>query len=404
MISEIVSYLKFGNRFYAVEQTQLNGNNQYYGIILKKTKKELDIESNFNTQTIEELKTRIPKNKPIVLVINTDSILTKQVTSKNNDSLKLVHVAFPNIKVEDFYYEVLTQDENHFVSICRKSYVNELLDNYTSNNLTVLDFTLGNLISSSISNFIESDKIQSSNASISITEGSIIDIKTEVISSEATYKINGLDITNNQLLSFAAALNFVIKSQNLQSSFDDTKKKLSDTFKQKQFANQFLKTSLLSLFIILLVNFLFFNHYYNKVNSLRETALLLEASKTKMISLNEKVQRTEKMAKDILKTSSSKSSFYVNTLINNLPESILLQELNYQPLLKKIKEDKVIESDKNTILITGQTNKSILFSQWVSKLEASNWVSSVDILNFEDLSKSSSTFTVKINTKDDTKN
>jgi len=404
MISEIVSYLKFGNRFYAVEQTQLNGNNQYYGIILKKTKKELDIESNFNTQTIEELKTRIPKNKPIVLVINTDSILTKQVTSKNNDSLKLVHVAFPNIKVEDFYYEVLTQDENHFVSICRKSYVNELLDNYTSNNLTVLDFTLGNLISSSISNFIESDKIQSSNASISITEGSIIDIKTEVISSEATYKINGLDITNNQLLSFAAALNFVIKSQNLQSSFDDTKKKLSDTFKQKQFANQFLKTSLLSLFIILLVNFLFFNHYYNKVNSLRETALLLEASKTKMISLNEKVQRTEKMAKDILKTSSSKSSFYVNTLINNLPESILLQELNYQPLLKKIKEDKVIESDKNTILITGQTNKSILFSQWVSKLEASNWVSSVDILNFEDLSKSSSTFTVKINMKDDTKN
>ena len=404
MISEIVSYLKFGNRFYAVEQTQLNGNNQYYGIILKKTKKELDIESNFDTQTIEELKTRIPKNKPIVLIINTDSVLTKQVTSKNNDSLKLVHVAFPNIKVEDFYYEVLTKDENHFVSICRKSYVNELLDNYSSNNITVLDFTLGNLISSSISHFIESDKIQSSNASISISEGSIFDIKTGVVPSGATYNINGLDITNNQLLSFAAALNFVIKSQNLQSSFDDTKKKLSDTFKQKQFASQFLKTSLLSLFIILLVNFLLFNHYYDKVNSLRETALLLEASKTKMISLNEKVQRTEKMAKDILKTSSSKSSFYVNTLINNLPESILLQELNYQPLLKKIKENKVIENDKNTILITGQTHKSILFSQWISKVEATNWVASVDILNFEDHSKSSSSFTVKINMKDDTKN
>lgn len=404
MTKELLSYLKFGNRFYGVELTQVKDEYKYYGIVLKKKRKQLDIETSFEAPAIETLKDHIPKGKPIVLVINTDSVLTKTVKAKTKEALKLVHMAFPNIKVEDFYYETISQGENHFVSICRKTYVDELLNSYTSKQIAVIDFSLGSLICSSIIGFVENDDIHTSKSLISIGDSQITEIASKPLLHDATYNINGLEVQNNQVLSFAAALNLVIKDQQIQSSFANTKTQLNDTFKQKQFASQFIKIGLSCLFVTLLINFLFFNHYYNEVNTLRETAQILESSKVKMKSLNEKVQKTEKMVDDVLKSSVSKSSFYVDDIINNLPKSILLKALNYQPLLKKIKEDKAIENHKNRILISGQSNESIEFSQWISQLETLSWVVSVDILSFEDITKSSSNFTVKLNMQNDTEN
>ena len=404
MTKAIISYLKFGNRFYGVELTQVNGEYKYYGIVLKKKRKQLYIDTSFEATNIKMLKTNIPKGKPIVLVINTDSILTKKVQSKTNEALKLVHMAFPNIKVEDFYYETITLCDNQFVSICRKAYVDELLNRCFLNNISVIDFTLGSLISSSVVDFIETDDIYTSNSLVSIVDSQMTEISSEQIAHKVTYNINGIEIQSNQVLNFAAALNLVLKDEQIHSSFTETKTELNTAFKQMQFASQFLKIGIICLFIALLVNFLFFNHYYNEVNTLRETAQILESSKVKMINLNEKVQKTEKMVDDVLKSSTSKSSFYLDVIISNLPKSILLKELNYQPLLKKIKEDKAIKNHKNTILISGQSNESITFSQWVSQLEDFKWIQSVEILSFEDITKSSSNFTIKLNMQDDTEN
>lgn len=404
MTKDLLSYLKYGNRFCGVEVLQLNGENKYYGILLKKKRKELDIETSFEADDIEALKTYISKDKPITLVINTDFVLTKKVQGKTSESLKLAHLAFPNIKIEDFYFETLSQNENHFISICRKSYVDDLLKAFNSYGLAVIDFTLGSLISSSIANFVSTGDIKTSNSLIALEDSRIRDISTERISQEITYSINGLDINNHFILGFAAALNLVLKDSTIKSSFTDIKATLNTDFQQKQFSKHFLKIGLSALFVVLLINFLLFNHYYSEVKTLRETAQILESSKVKMLSLNEKVEKTEKMVEDVLQSSASKSSFYVDVIINNLPESILLKELNYQPLLKKIKEDKAVESHKNTILISGDSNKSIEFSQWLSQLENFEWIASVEILSFEDLSKSTSSFTVKLNMQDDTEN
>ncbi len=400
MTEQLVTYLKFGNRFYGVEHTQINGEVCFYGMCLKKKKKQLDIEASFEVKSFEDLKTHIPKGKAISLVINTNSVLTKQIQGKTDEPLKLVHMAFPNIKVNDFYFETLSQGKNHFVSICRKVYVDDLLNNYNSEGFSIIDFTLGNLLNTVLIPFIDVEALNTSNASISIEDKNITHISPEEVPLESSYNINGLDIKNTQVLSFTSALNLVVKDQTLQSSFSHTKTELRSSYHQKQFANQFLKIGLSVLFLVLLINFLFFNHYYNEVNTLKETAQVLESSKTKMVNLNEKVQKTEKMVTDVLKSSSSKSSFYVNAIIHDLPEHILLKELNYQPVLKRIKEDKAIENERNTILISGQTQQRILFSQWVSQLEAQQWVNSIQILNFEDADKMVSNFIIKLNMND----
>ena len=397
MIEKLTTYLKFGNRFYGLEHTQLNGEDCYYGICLKKKKKQLDIETSFKAKDLGELKTHIPKGKATALVINTSAVLTKQIKCKAHEPLKLVYMAFPNIKVEDFYYETFSQGEHYFVSICRKTYVDKLLSTYSSKGFTIIDFALGNLASTTLMPFIDFNELKTSCSRITIEEKRITKIIPEETLIESTYNINGLDIKSIMVLSFASALNLVVNNQSIQSSFSDTKKELNTIFNQKQFANQFLKIGFSVLFVILLINFLFFNHYYNEVNTLKETAQVLETSKAKVISLSEKVKKTEKMVADVLKSSSSKSSFYVDDIINHLPEYILLKELNYQPLLKRIKEEKAIENQKHTVLITGQTHNRVLFSQWVSQLEAKPWVDTIKISSFEDTSITSSSFTIKLN-------
>ncbi|MBC2844618.1 hypothetical protein [Winogradskyella flava] len=397
MFEKLITYLKFGNQYHGLEQVQINGTYCFYGISLKKKKKHLDVASSFKVEDIDDLKVHIPKDKPVSLVINTNAVLTKHVQGKANESLKLVQLAFPNIKIEDFYFETISNGGHHLVSLCRKSYVDDLLNIYAAKGITIIDFTLGNLVCATLASFVDLKEIQTSNASITIEDKSISKIISKEELVESSYNINGLVIKNNQLLSFASALGLVLKNQTIQASFSDVTNKLETTFNQKRFTNQFLKIGLGVLFAVLLFNFLFFNHYYNEVGTLKETAQVLETSKTNMISLKEKVYKTEKMVSDILKANSSKSSFYVNAIIEHLPNHILLNELNYQPLIKKIKADKVIEMQKDNILISGQTNKGILFSQWIYELEAKPWISSVNILGFEDINRETSNFTIKLN-------
>jgi len=403
MKDQITTYLKFGNRFYGVEHTQINGEERIYGVSLKKKKKELELDTEFELKTLNELKAHIPKGKPISLAINTNAVLTKRVQSKANIVEKVVYQAFPNIKIKDFYFEVATQGDYQLVAICRRSYINDLLKRYASEGVMVIDVTLGNLGATVLSPFIDEAVIRSSNARITLSQNTITEMTLEDHQEVSEYTVNGLTVKNTALLSFASALNLFTKSRVTQSGFVEKKQELHTTYNQKRFASQFLKIGLSTLFLILLINFLFFNHYYNEVNTLRETAQVLEASKAKMISLNEKVQRTEKMVTDILKSSSSKSSFYANVIVNDLPESILLEEFNYQPLLKKIKEGKPIENEDDLILISGQTKAKVLFSNWVAQLEALPWIDAVNILSFEDRNTTTSKFAIRLQIKDDTK-
>ncbi|WP_111684202.1 hypothetical protein [Winogradskyella tangerina] len=395
-MDHIITYLKYGNRFVSIEHTQQHGKDIIHGLVLKKKKNELYIEKSFSENTITELKRIISKNKSVNLVINTNAVLTKMARTKSTDLLKLAHLSFPNIKINDFYVEILNQGDIHFVSICRKSYIENLIKDYSSNGITIVDFSLGNLIASELTPFIEFESFFSSNAELHIESNKITEITTLDADKEYEYNINGLSIISTQLLSFAAVLRKLSKNKTTITSFSNRSSELLSSFNQKLFATQFLKIGLSILFILLLINFLFFNHYYNELSALKGTSQILETSKEKMLSLNQSVQQKEKMVSDILKHSSSKSSYYINAIINQLPESILLTECNYQPVFKRIKDGKPIEYEKNTIIISGRISDRNYFSHWISQLENYDWVRSVNITVFEDLDKSTSKFTIRI--------
>ncbi|MDG5490647.1 hypothetical protein [Psychroserpens sp. SPM9] len=404
MKDKLISYLTYGNRFYSIEQSQANGDVVCYGIELKKTKNQVDVEKCFQFDSLQEASKYIPKGKPAFLVVNNDQVITKKIESRETDPLKLVHHVFANLKIDEFYYEVLQQDNIHFVSICRKTYVDELFEQYKSKNISVINFSLGNLMIASIAHFISEDHIHSSNAIISKADDQIIDIQPQKEIQEVNYNCNETTLAHNELLTFSSALSLITKTKVTTSVFSKSENHLLKDFKEKRFFTKFMKIGLSFLFVLLLGNFFLFNNYYDKVSELKVTAQVLNSSKSKVFQLNKKVQKTQKMVEDVLKSNASKSSYYADAIITSLPDQILLSELNYQPLLKKIKAQKPIHNDTNAIIVSGASSESILVSQWISELEALKWIKHIEIISFDDTFKSSSEFSFKIYIDDDSKN
>jgi len=260
---------------------------------------------------------------------------------------------------------------------------------------------LGNSIAFGITNYINTDVISSSNAQLTKQNNEIISIEKSEQLNKAVYDVNGLQIEHTQLLSFSGALSCVLHNYDPHTNIESRKTVLLSNYKQQRFFSQFLKFGLILILSLLLTNFFFFNHYFTAVNSLEQTSVINQTTKKTVLELSESVTKTQKLVDDMLKSSASKSAFYTNAIVQQLPGSILLTELNYQPLEKRIKVAQPIAVRNNILLITGRSSNSATFSQWVANLDTYNWINNTEILNYEDVSKSNSTFKIKLNISHD---
>ncbi|MDD7886019.1 hypothetical protein [Flavivirga sp. 57AJ16] len=401
MLEHLRSYLLYGNQYCGVEHAIHDDEPIIYSTVLKKTKKAVDINEVFTSSCVKELTHKLPKKQPIFLIVNNEHVLTKTLKSEQTDDLKLVNKAFPNINASEFYYEILKQDTLFFVSICRQSYIDALIKSYTDNNLYILNFSLGNTSLASVVNYIDETVILTSNTSITTENGLMKSMDLNETIQKKQYYVNGLTVSNSHVLSLSGALGLIVHNHQSFTNYKNKKDALLNTYRQIRFFNQFLKTGLLFILGVLMVNFLFFNFYFGKTKVLHEASQINQAAKEKVVKLHETVGKLQKMTDDMLKSSSSKSSFYINAIVNSLPKSILLSEITYQPLEKKIKKDKTIALKKNTMIVSGDSNDSELYSEWISNLENVDWVHSIEVLDYSDLKMTASHFSIKINMTDD---
>ena len=396
MIDSLKTYLTYGNVFCGVEHSTLNNKDVIYGVLLKKSKKELVLKQSFEASSYEDLIKEVQKNQHISLVINNDKVVTKIISGQFSDSLMALNKAFPNIDINEFLYEISLQKDTSMVSICRKAYVEELIETYQKNNLHVIDIGLGVSKLLGITRWLQSSVIELSNQQIYLEEGAIIDIKPIETSSDGFITINGMDVKPRYLLACSSGLSSLIQNHSLETNFSDQISLLNNTYKHNRFFKQFFKAGLVFIFGILLINFLVFNHYYNKVSSNSELASFNLAANDKVKRLNEEVIKNKKLYEDVLKNNASKSSFYLSNIAHDLPTSISLNEINYQPLVKRLKDKQDIELNTGSIEIAGVTSEHKAFSEWITLLEKHIWIQKVEIMDFADISKSNSEFQLKI--------
>ncbi|MCB4797213.1 hypothetical protein [Neotamlana laminarinivorans] len=398
MIQQLKTLILFKKRFIGIELTTNTHKDIYHFSVLKKVKNTLDIVNTGTCNTKEELNTAGIFKKPFYLVINTKQVLTKPIThGKHLNAEELIHQVFPNIDLESFYYEISQPKhlQHALVSICRKTYVNDIINELTSLNLHPFSVSLGHTHLINYSEFIEDPFIYTSNSKINLHTSPLLEI-TSNPSKAYSYNINGLSSSSKHILSLFSALHLYLGLHDVLSNLTVLNSTLYNRFSRERFLNVFLKSSLGFILLSLLLNFLIFNHYFQKNNHLEQTLQVNEASKTKLLELNAQVEKSKVMIDDVLKSKVSKSSFYINAITTSLPSSILLRELNYQPLQKTIKVNRPIAVHYGSVLVFGDSHSSNAFSQWINTLENLEWVKQLEILHYSDQNKNHSSFGIKI--------
>ncbi|HCE55590.1 MAG TPA: hypothetical protein DER05_11605 [Lutibacter sp.] len=386
--------MKYGSYYAAVEH-QSNDDNKLALLVLKKEKNEFKVETQKKLSSIKEVAETLNKNQHLYLAVNNNQVLSKSVKKELNED-KALQNGYSTIKISDFYYEIVQLEDCTHISICRKEYIQKLIDDYKQQHLNIIGFTLGNSAVIHLLPFLESTSISTSNASLAIANNLISSIDLIDKVDEHPYLINGIEILNNYTLSLAAIISYYSNGIKTASNFNSYNTLISKEFAQKRFFSLGLKTGLAVLFISLLVNFLLFDYYNGHNETLIQNSQINQSYKEQLLLLNNELNNKKKLVDDIANSTTSKTSFYFDQIGMSVPTTISLNSIGYQPVLKKIEDGKKIVLSEQTLLIKGSSSNGENFSNWVKGLEKFDWIKSVDIVDYGTGKKLGTMFELRI--------
>ncbi|MGY3793184.1 hypothetical protein [Aquimarina sp. 433] len=384
---------------YAFEHTEDENGTIIIGVEVAKKNGELDITKKFMINDLKDL----PESNisSAHLVITDNQILTKEIVTKGTDQ-EIVSEAYPNLEVDNFYYQILKTSEKSFISICRKTYVDNIISTYKDAKIAITSIDLGNLTTTALIPFIKDSKVLTFTASITIQNEELLSITRNNQQIEH-YEIDSLVIPSSHLLPFASILHKVSGISNISGNVIEKNTTLEITHKELRFFKKTLYYGIGFLLIALLINFFVFNSSYKKLQELKEEEQVYNTQKETIKKQQLIVNTKENIVQSILSTGFSKSSYYADQIIQSLPLSVLLKSYNYQPVLKTLRNDKPITIKQKAIVITGDSLDKTSFTNWIHKIEDLNFVDKVTILSYGIQKKKTAIFEIEIKLIDDTK-
>lgn len=360
--------ITYGSIYTAVE---VSHNSSYNVLSLKRKKDELDILLKKQYQHQDALFSELKKVKHVFLIINNEQVLTKDVSFTHIAKESVVKAAFPNISLNDFYYDVLDHGSSSLVSICRKEVVQKVIDEFQSKGVSVVQFSLGDTRFEKLLPFLNDFEFHTSKGLFEVSDHDVVKW-TKNDGTTNTYDVNGLMVESYQLLPLAGVLSYyngVTKSQE-----DNIQKRLVQEYGQKRMFQLGVRFGLGFLLVTLLINFFVFTYYRNEVSNLKTELSMNEIYRKQLLSLNDLVTKKKQLVESMNSVSNSKVIWYVDQISQSVPKTISLDNIGYQPITRSIKKDKALVFKTHEVTISGITKDDTDFTQWVSSLEKKSWI------------------------------
>ena len=289
--------LLYGKTYCALEQVTLDKKEAFHLVLIKKGKSEISIEKEKTVPSVKELSQNIEAKQHAYLVINDKHVLSKTVTG-SIDLEKAVQIAFPNIKLIEFYYEVHANDQHTFVSICRKDHVNFVLERFTKHQIQIIDFTLGNIITSQLVSHTNNSIVYTSNALVHIADQKLLNIEAVDTSIDQTQTIDGLSLLNMSINSFSGILDLISSNPSTHKNYTKEVAILKNHYHNQKIFRLGLSSSLVFLFVLLLLNFIAYSSYMGQEQELSIELQVYSQHKKALDQLKVEVGRKQKMVEE----------------------------------------------------------------------------------------------------------
>jgi Tfp pilus assembly protein PilN len=369
----LLQELTYGKQYTAVEHAE---NGVFQILQLTKKKNEFVISKQIKASSLKSVLSELKGEKHLFLIVNDGQVLSKKITTTTSNQNSILRAAFPSIAISDFYFEIYKNHQESFVMVSRKETIDNLIASYEKAGNSVIDFSLGNLVVKNLQTLVSNKEICTSNAIINFGTKEITTIEKETISNES-YRINDLEVPNTAVLPLAGIIGYY--SKNTSSSIS---KILKEKYLQKRFFDVGLKTGLGFLLGILLINFLFFSSYREKVGNLTGEVQLSATYKSQLNKLQKDINQKKRLVKSVNATSHAKLSQYIEVIGSTVPNTILLTQMKYQPINGVLKVEKELLFDRYKIVVSGTSKENEKFSNWMAVLEQTTWIENVSILQY----------------------
>lgn len=394
MLEKLRKYIFEGKKFQCLEITE-NGEGHLVLALLKMKLigDEIEVSDYHIFLDWENLNNALEPKHFFSLVVNTSDILQKPIeASGQNESLESkINLAFPNLNLEEFYYSLCSSKNNAIVSIGKKTVISSYLDKLgmpptqLSIGISALESLYG----------VTHHPIEGSNFKVQFDNRGLNQIEmTQALPSELLEE-EGLNFTNYHLLGFSSVLQYLKKTpskDNLKTLNTDQQ----NTFQNKRLFDYGIRVGLGIFLTLLLANFFLFHHFFNKEKELLLNGNFNAQSKEQIIHLKKEIEKKEERLNALVKSKQSKVTYYLDELGKNLPSSIRLTELKYQPIISGIRPKKKVLFSENQIKVSGVVSNKGDFTLWSTLLEQGNWISKVEVNSFEFIDRSSANFSLTL--------
>ncbi len=401
MLKSIVSYNPLGKKLLVLEHALQEDSIAILGLEARQKKGELDVVKNFISRNSTELIGTVKNLQNAKLVITGTNILTKEIQITGTDN-EILSEAYPNLNLDDFYYQILKTPAKSFIAVCRKQYVASVIEHYQKEGISITDIALGNIKIAALTSFFSNSELESYSASIKIENEEIASIVSRKNDVNENYQFDDISIPNTHTLPLAMLIDSFSNQAKITGNIEEKNVELKNQYTTSQFFKKTLQYGIGFLLIALLINFFIFNSKYKTWQGLQEELQVYTTQKESIKKQKSIVDKKETIVNSIMTTGFSKSSYYIDQIIQLLPTTIILKSFTYQPVAKTIRADKAITIKKNQIFITGNSSEKESFTAWLNTVEELSFVNNVTIISYGVDKKNTSSFEVTINLTDDT--
>lgn len=396
MVHSITNMFNLTPKVYAID-VEINGEGSYLCNVVELTKQKGSI--HFSAlETSDEPFGKIPPKAPVCLILNGKGIIHRKITVaaalQDPDIIKQI---IPNTNPEDFYIQKQEiAGQTQIVSLARKSLIDKVVADFSETFDFIVDVSISPFALENILPVIPNENsLYYKNIHIQLRENTIEDFTVQTENQTQTLEIGNQSVNSVLLPALGIGFSFLINHASNHAPIETVQEKNKEYF-YKQKTQLIGKISLISVFIILIVNFLVFDHFYKKTQEEQPQVAKQEELITTVKQLNETLVAKSKFLQQSGLLTPNKISFYADRIASTVPNGITLSDWQFNPLADPNKKE-TFTFKNGIIVISGISHQSAGFNDWVKELKTVEGVKTVSILGYDhDIKEKNAVFTIEL--------
>lgn len=348
--------------------------------------------------SLDQLLKKLDPACPVALTINGKGVLHKKIPPEVSEGQRFEAV-LPNANPAGFYVESDKYETFLSVAVVRREVLDKILEDLSRLKFRILSVRIGGGGIRWLLPYLNANgagRLQSNHYSFLLSDsGAVTGLETfspdsESLPEKLEYSVGDQYVYSTGLLSFAAAIELLAGMSETEtpaangSIHNAALEKIKEEYRYFKYYMAAGRALLAFLFIILLVNFFLYNHYFNKNRQLQAAHLVSQDEVRRTEQLRSAIDARDKFLRQYGWDHPPRLSFYADRIAGLVPDGALLTNLKLCPLNTTTiyQEGGMPDFKSDTIQISGSCDDPTELNRFANNLRDIPDFREVNIRNY----------------------